>query len=217
MTAPSWNILTLPDEIDRVFMDAAVDGREGVLWLNGRSHQGRFGLPGAPAEVVFRTHLPVQARADERVRIVMLTGRAHYRFEARIRAHMGCTLHLDRPHTVALMDRRQARRVDVTTTPGMGLTVGLGSDAVKWDLVDISATGLAARVPQGGATPTDRSIDAWLELPQQEPLAVTLRVRNLRQTDAAAIVGFYIADMTAQGRAILTAEVERHAAEPEAA
>jgi hypothetical protein len=207
MTTPCWRILNLPDEIDRVFMDAAMDGLEGVLWLHGRSHQGRFSLPGAPAEVVFRTHLPVQARPDDHVRIVMLTGRAHYRFEARLHHHEGNTLHLDRPRTVALMDRRQSPRVPVSDTPGVCLVVGTGADALRWELADMSTTGLGAIVPAGGAVPTDRSVDGFLELPDRPPLAVRLRVRNVRQTDAGAVVGFYIADMTAEGRAILEAEV----------
>lgn len=211
MTTPAWRTLTLPDEIDRVFMDAAMDGREGVLWLEGRSHQGRFGLPGAPAELVFRTHLPAQARADARVRIVMLTGRAHYRFEARLRSQQGCLLRLDRPRSVALMDRRQSPRVDVTEASGMTLTVGTGPDAARWPLVDLSATGLAARVPSGCAAPEDPTLDGFLELPGREALAVRLRVRNTRQAEAGAIVGFYLADMTAQGRAILEAEVAARA------
>lgn len=208
MTAPSWHILTMPDEIDRVFMDAAMDGREGVLWVEGCSHRGRFSLPSAPAEVVFRTHQPAQGRADNRVRVVMLTGRAHYRFEARLRSQQGCTLRLDRPRTVALLDRRQAPRVDVTEMPGMGLTMGTGPHAARWHLVDLSATGLAARVPADGAPPTGSSVDGFLELRDGEPLAVKLRVRNVRETDAGTIVGFHLADMTAQGRAILEGVIQ---------
>ncbi len=209
MSAPSWYTLTLPGEIDRVFMDAAMDGREGVLWVEGRSHRGRFSLPGAPAEVVFRTQQPVHARMDDRVNIVMLTCGVHYRFDARLRSRQGCTLRLDRPRSVALMDRRQAQRVDVADAHEMSLTVTTGptDSSARWALVDLSTTGLAARVPEGTATPTGRAFDAFMELPGHRPLALKLRVHNTRQTDIGALVGLYIAEMTDQGRAILEAVI----------
>jgi hypothetical protein len=209
MSEPSWHTLTLPGEIDRVFMDAAMDGREGVLWVEGRSHRGRFSLPGAPAEVVFRTQLPTRARMDDRVNIVMLTSGVHYRFNARLRSRRGCTLRLDRPRSVALMERRQARRVDIADAHGMSLTVANGptDPGVSWALVDLSTTGLGVRLPPGTAAPAGRALDAFMEIPGHKPLALKLRVRNTRQTDIDALVGLYIAEMTVQGRAILEAVI----------
>lgn len=201
-----WRTLTRPELIDRLFLDAAAEGYEGTARIGDGSHVGRFSWPGGPALVVFRTAKPARIQANDSLSVEVRASEACFRFHARVRSARGCELQLDRPRMVDLLDRRREPRIPVAE--GLGYRWRSEQEGLAGDVLDLSRSGLAVRLPNGQAARVGLGISGWVERPGSQPMAVRARVANHRDTDEGVIIGLEIVEMTAHGRHRLDKAVE---------
>ncbi len=195
----SWTPVTRPELIERLFLDACVDGLEGTARLGERTVLGRFGWPDEPARVVFRTATPARVGPEERLSIEFRSATMAFRFHTRIHRAQQRELHLVRPRRVEVLERRREPRVPV----GQGFQWHCDQADLHGTVVDLSRSGLALLVDEPPTTPLHRSLSGWLELPGSQPLATEVRLANRRVTDDGVVVGLEVVEMTPEGRHLL--------------
>lgn len=192
--------MSQPDEIARVFEEAASEGREGRLQLGSRAFVGRFGVPRDPAEVAFRTTSPTRARPDERVAVELRAGHESYDFEARVRHTEGCEIVFERPAQVRRLDRRSAPRVSIVAGDGVVLVIPGRGDGALGRVIDLSAGGVALQLARPDSALGSAPFEAWLELPDGPPLVVQMRLSNQRSQAGSLTLGLEIVQITPEGR-----------------
>lgn len=138
-------------------------------------------LDGPPASQRCQADRATVVGFVDRIKVQLVIERLAPRDDDGDRLAVGRLLSLHR------LQRREAFRVrPPQSPPPRALLARAGDDPTEFAVIDLSATGLALRVPAGHALPEpgDRLANAWVELAEFPPMQVDLVVRNVAPATA---------------------------------
>jgi len=212
--------LTRPQDVQAHLVFAAMEIGHVVLTLQGRQIYGTLGSPDPdtgrlPFEVDHQLAdligTPPLGRA---VRVTYEHRDSAYAFFSEIEESGGpLAWVLQSPSTVERTDRRTATRLDVCEDAGFEVCIGDGDKLRSYPLLDISNAGVGFYYdPKLMPFQTDGRHTGQLRIPGNEPVTVTMEIRNTRpdrQTGRGNIAGVSFVRLGAVERSQISKALSR--------